>query len=380
MLSASERARYSRHLLLPEIGSAGQEKLKAARVLVVGAGGLGSPASLYLAAAGIGTLGVIDHDRIELSNLQRQVLFSTASVGTSKAGAARDRLLSLNPEISVPAHDLELRAANAIQIIEQYDLVIDGSDRLTTRYLVNDVCVLLHKPLVSAAIHRFEGQAMTYVPAQGPCYRCLFPRSADGVAANCAEAGVLGVLPGILGALQAAEALKLIVGIGMPLVGRLLTFDALAMSWHEFRFARRADCAACGDSPSIHNPEESVAANIDHSATAIKRLEPGQLQALLQGQPGDGAAPALIDVREMHEYALSHLPGAIHMPLGELPRRLAEIPRDFPLVFICRSGRRSWDAANLALSAGRDSLAHLEGGMLAWAAALDPAMVVAPSA
>jgi molybdopterin/thiamine biosynthesis adenylyltransferase/rhodanese-related sulfurtransferase len=380
MLSAGERARYSRHLLLPEIGSAGQEKLKAARVLVVGAGGLGSPASLYLAAAGVGTLGVIDHDRIELSNLQRQVLFSTASIGTSKAGAARDRLLSLNPEISVPAHDLELRAANAIQIIEQYDLVIDGSDRLTTRYLVNDVCVLLHKPLVSAAIHRFEGQAMTYVPAQGPCYRCLFPRSADGVAANCAEAGVLGVLPGILGALQAAEALKLIVGIGMPLVGRLLTFDALAMSWHEFRFARRADCAVCGDSPSIQNPEQSAAANIDHSASAIKRLEPGQLQALLQGQPGDGAAPALVDVREVHEFTLSHLPGAIHMPLAELPRRLAEIPRDLPLVFICRSGRRSWDAANLALRAGRDSLAHLEGGMLAWAAALDPAMVVAPSA
>jgi adenylyltransferase/sulfurtransferase len=376
VLSADERARYSRHLLLPEIGSAGQERLKAARVLVVGAGGLGSPASLYLAAAGIGTLGVIDHDRVELSNLQRQVLFATASVGSSKASAARDRLLALNPEIEVQAHDLELRADNAIRIVEQYDLVIDGSDRLATRYLVNDMCVLLRKPLVSAAIHRFEGQAMSYVPSQGPCYRCLFPRSAEGVAPNCAEAGVLGVLPGILGALQAAEALKLVVGIGTALVGRLLTFDALAMSWHEFRFARRADCAVCGDAPSIHSPQDSVAASIDHSATAIRRLEPGQLQALLQGQAS--AAPVLIDVREAREFALSHLPGAVNMPLGELPRRLAEIPRHFSLVFVCRGGARSWAAANLAVNSGRESPAHLEGGMLAWAAALDPAMAVAP--
>lgn len=376
VLSADERARYSRHLLLPEIGSAGQEKLKAARVLVVGAGGLGSPASLYLAAAGIGTLGVIDHDRVELSNLQRQVLFATASVGSSKASAARERLLALNPEIVVQAHDLELRADNAIRIIEQYDLVIDGSDRLATRYLVNDVCVLLRKPLVSAAIHRFEGQAMSYVPSQGPCYRCLFPRSADGVAPNCAEAGVLGVLPGILGALQATEALKLVVGIGTPLLGRLLSFDALAMSWQEFRFARRADCAVCGDAPSIHSPQDSVAANVDDSATAIRRLEPGQLQALLQNQAR--AAPVLIDVRAAREFALSHLPGAVNMPLAELPRRLVEIPQHSSLVFICRSGARSWTAANLAVNAGRESPAHLEGGMLAWAATLDPAMAVAP--
>jgi adenylyltransferase/sulfurtransferase len=376
VLSADERARYSRHLLLPEIGSAGQEKLKAARVLVVGAGGLGSPASLYLAAAGIGTLGVIDHDRVELSNLQRQVLFATASVGSSKASAARDRLLALNPEIEVQAHDLELRADNAIRIIEQYDLVVDGSDRLATRYLVNDVCVLLRKPLVAAAIHRFEGQAMSYVPSQGPCYRCLFPRSAEGVAPNCAEAGVLGVLPGILGALQAAEALKLVLGIGAALLGRLLTFDALAMSWQEFRFARRADCAVCGDAPSILSPQDSAAANVDYSATAIRRLEPGQLQALLQGQAS--SAPVLIDVREAREFALSHLPGAVNMPLGELPRRLAEIPRHSSLVFVCRGGARSWTAANLAVDAGRESPAHLEGGMLAWAAALDPAMAVAP--
>ena len=378
MLSDIERARYSRHLLLPEIGSAGQERIKAARVLVVGAGGLGSPASLYLAAAGIGTLGVIDHDRIEISNLQRQVLFATANVGASKASAARDRLLALNPEIVVQAHDLELRADNAIRIIEQYDLLIDGSDRLATRYLVNDVCVLLRKPLVSAAIHRFEGQAMSYLPGQGPCYRCLFPRSADGVAPNCAEAGVLGVLPGILGALQAAEALKLVVSIGTPLVGRLLTFDALAMSWHEFKFVRRADCAVCGDLPSIRSPQDSVAAGLDHSSTTIKRLEPQQLQAMLQRPALDGAVPVLVDVREAQEFITSHLPGAINVPLGELPLRLAGMPAHYSLIFICRSGGRSWAAANLAMSTGRESLAHLEGGMLAWAAALDPALVVAP--
>jgi len=380
MLSDEARERYSRHLLLPEIGVAGQEKIGAARVLVIGAGGLGAPASLYLAAAGIGTLGLIDHDHIDRSNLQRQVLFDTAAIGLGKADTARTRLLALNPGISVQAHSVELRAANAVELIGPYDLVIDGSDRLATRYLVNDVCVLLRKPLVSAAIHRFEGQAMSYLPGRGPCYRCLFPKSEDGVVPNCAEAGVLGVLPGILGALQAAEALKIIVGIGTPLLGRLLTFDALAMSWHEFSFARRADCAVCGDQPSIKSPEDSVAAGLDNSSSAIGRLAPAQLQTFLQRAAIDGAAVTLVDVREPHEYAASHLQGAINVPLAQLPRRLADLPLHCNTVFICRSGGRSWAAAQLAASAGRGSLAHLEGGMLAWAAELDPAMVVAPLA
>jgi adenylyltransferase/sulfurtransferase len=218
-LSDSERERYSRHLLLPEIGAAGQEKLKRARVLVIGAGGLGSPASLYLAAAGIGTLGVVDHDRVDLSNLQRQLLFATADVGASKVLAAQARLRALNPDITVIAHELELRGGNALDLVRSYDLVVDGSDRLSTRYLVNDACVLLGKPLVSAAIHRFEGQAMSYVPGRGPCYRCLFPQSAEGLVPNCAEAGVLGVLPGVLGALQATEAIKLVLGVGEALIG-----------------------------------------------------------------------------------------------------------------------------------------------------------------
>ncbi|MBV8343036.1 MAG: HesA/MoeB/ThiF family protein, partial [Gammaproteobacteria bacterium] len=238
-LTPQERERYARHLALSEIGPAGQERLKAARVLIVGAGGLGSPAALYLAAAGCGTLGLLDYDRVDLSNLQRQVLFDTAARGRAKAEAGRERLAALNPEVRVVAHALELRAANVREIFGQYDLVLDGTDRLSARYLINDACVILGLPLVSAAIHRFEGQLMTYVPRHGPCYRCVFPQAADGMVANCAEAGVLGVLPGVLGTLQATEAIKLITAVGEPLAGRLLTYDALEMRFNEFRIARR---------------------------------------------------------------------------------------------------------------------------------------------
>ena len=253
-LSAAERARYQRHLSLREIGAAGQEKLKAARVLIVGAGGLGSPAALYLAAAGCGALGLVDFDRVDVSNLQRQVLFDTAAIGELKAEAGRERLAALNPEIRVVAHALELKAASVLSLLAEYDLVVDGSDRLSTRYIVNDACVILGRPLVSAAIHRFEGQLTTYVPGRGPCYRCLFPQAADGMVANCAEAGVLGVLPGVLGTLQATEAIKLITGVGTPLVGRLLTYDALELRFHEFRVERRRDCAVCGEAPTITAP------------------------------------------------------------------------------------------------------------------------------
>jgi len=366
-LNASERDRYSRHLLLPEIGLAGQERLKAAHVLVIGAGGLGSPASLYLAAAGVGTLGIVDHDRVELSNLQRQLLFDTASVGAGKAPAARARLQALNPDIDVVAHALQLDASNALDLLGRYDLVVDGSDRLATRYLVNDACVLLRRPLVSAAIHRFEGQAMTYVPDGGPCYRCLFPHSAEGMVANCAEAGVLGVLPGMLGALQATEAIKLILGIGAPLVGRLLTYDALAMQWREFRFARRADCAVCGAQPTIRSLQPGAA-----------NLAPERLRARLAHPDPDAAAPAVVDVREPREFALSHLAGAVNIPLGELPQRLSELPPDRPLVFVCRSGGRSRAACDIAVGAGRRDIMNLEGGMLAWARHVDPALEIAP--
>ena len=373
-LSAAERERYSRHLLLPEVGVRGQETLKASRVLIVGAGGLGSPAGLYLAAAGVGTLGLVDHDRIELSNLQRQLLFDTASVGNSKALSAQARLRALNPEINVVAHPFELGVDNALELLKQYDCVIDGSDRLNTRYLVNDACVILQRPLVSAAIHRFEGQAMTYVPGRGPCYRCLFPESAAGIVPNCAEAGVLGVLPGVLGALQATEAIKVILALGTPLLGRLLTYDALAMQWHEFHFKRRDECAVCGTHPTIKTLADSAGAQ--PARGPCRDLKPQQLRDLLDAARS-GTPLTLVDVREPGEYAGGHLAGALNIPVGDLPRRRAEIPLEFPVVFVCRSGSRSRQACELAAGAGIQDAASLEGGLLAWAATIDPEMKVA---
>jgi adenylyltransferase/sulfurtransferase len=378
MLEPAERERYQRHLLLPELGVAGQEKLRAARVLVVGAGGLGSPAALYLAAAGIGTLGLVDDDRVELSNLQRQVLYGTADIGAGKAETAAARLRALNPAIVVQAHPVRLDAGNVLGLLAGYDLVVDGSDRLATRYLVNDSCVITNKLLVSAAIHRFEGQALSVRPGAGPCYRCLFPESSRAVAPSCAEAGVLGVLPGILGAVQAAEAIKLAAGIGEPLVGRLLTFDALGMRWQEFRFARRSDCAVCGNAPSIRSPADSVASLLDNSSSRVERLDPLALQARLErAAMGQGEA-LLVDVREPAEFEAGHLVGSVNIPLGELQRRLDGLPLQFPAVFVCRSGTRSLQAGVLAARAGF-AVAHLEGGLLAWARALDPALVVAPA-
>jgi len=374
-LSADERARYQRHLALKEIGAAGQERLKAARVLIVGAGGLGSPAALYLAAAGCGTLGLVDFDRVDVSNLQRQVLFDTAALTQLKAEAGRERLASLNPEIRVVAHALELRAANVRAVLDGYDLVLDGSDRLSTRYLVNDACVILGRPLVSAAIHRFEGQVMTYVPGHGPCYRCLFPEAADGVVANCAEAGVLGVLPGVLGTLQATEAIKLITGAGTPLSGRLLTYDALELRFHEFRVERRRDCPVCGDAPTITEPRDARPA-APESRAAVRRLTAPALKALLE-LAAPASAPLLIDVRERWEYDTGHLPDARNIPMSELPQRLAEIPRSGDPVFVCRSGARSLRACTMALHAGVVQPANLEGGLLAWAAQVDPSLPVA---
>jgi adenylyltransferase/sulfurtransferase len=370
-LSANERARYQRHLALTEIGAAGQERLKAARVLVVGAGGLGSPAALYLAAAGCGTLGLLDCDRVELSNLQRQVLFDSSGIARSKAEAGRERLASLNPEIRVLAHALELTAANVRALFADYDLVLDGTDRLATRYLINDACVILGLPLVSAAIHRFEGQVMTYVPGRGPCYRCVFPQAPEGGVPNCAQAGVLAVLPGVLGTLQATEAIKLIAGVGEPLVGRLLTYDALEMRFHEFRVARRPDCAVCGDAPTITEPRDPAA---PPATAGVRRLTAAALSELLHD--AGGKAPLLVDVREVAEYAAGHLEGSVNIPLGQLPQRIAELAPDAAPVFICRSGGRSLAACQVALAAQIASPANLEGGLLAWSAAMDPTLRV----
>jgi molybdopterin/thiamine biosynthesis adenylyltransferase/rhodanese-related sulfurtransferase len=373
MLSAAELARYSRHLALREIGAEGQEKLKAARVLVIGAGGLGSPSALYLAASGVGTIGVVDHDCVDISNLQRQVLYDTASVGRAKADAAKDRLLALNPLIELAAHQVELRAANVRAIFGAYDIVLDGTDRFATRYLANDACVVLRKPLVSAAIHRFEGQAMTYVPGRGPCYRCLFPvPPTDGLVPNCAEAGVLGVLPGVMGTIQATEAIKLIVGAGEPLLGRLLAYDALAMRFSEFRFSRRSDCAVCGDSPTITQPQDAIELCSADAVAGVTRLSPARLRDLL-GQA------AIVDVREPREFAVSRLPRAINIPVGELQRRVGELTSATSAVFVCRSGARSLAASAIAARAGIANVAHLEGGLLAWAEEVDRSFEVAPA-
>lgn len=377
-LSAQERARYRRHLSLPEIGTGGQERLKRARVLVVGAGGLGCPAALYLAAAGIGTLGLADFDRVELSNLHRQVLFGNGDLGRSKVEAARERLLCINPDITVLAHALTVRAHNVCEIVQGYDIVLDGTDRVGTRYLLNDACVLLGKPLVMAAIHRFEGQAMTYLPGQGPCYRCLFPQGQRGTAASCAEAGVLGVLPGVLGALQANEVIKIAAGVGVALVGRLLSYDALELTFTELPVSRRPDCPACGEHPEITAPQDMDEACDTEVLKSVRRLSATGLRDMLSSAGPSGPAPLLIDVREAREFAARHLEGARNIPLGELEGRLAELSGEDLPVFLCRSGQRSLAACAIALRAGVASPGHLEGGLLAWATEVDASFEVAP--
>jgi adenylyltransferase/sulfurtransferase len=374
-LSAEERQRYARHLSLPQIGEAGQARLKAARVLVVGAGGLGSPAALYLAAAGIGTLGLVDFDRVEGSNLQRQVLFTTEDIGALKAERARERLAALNPHVRVLAHPIELHAGNVREVFAAYDLIVDGSDRIGTRYLVNDACVLDRKILVSAAIHRFEGQAISYVPGRGPCYRCLFPQVAAEALPNCADAGVLGVLPGVLGTLQATEAIKLLLGIGEPLVGRVLVYDALALRFDTFRISRRPECAVCGDHPSIQAPQDPPGFCTLEEQRRVASISAPELAEQLQ-LAGAAETPRLIDVREPDEFALAHLPGAINLPLSRIEREGLRLSPTASTVFVCRSGVRSRRACALARRAGMSAVLQLEGGLAAWRERIDPSFTL----
>jgi molybdopterin/thiamine biosynthesis adenylyltransferase/rhodanese-related sulfurtransferase len=373
-LSPSESRRYSRHLSLPEIGLAGQEKLRSSRVLIVGAGGLGSPAALYLAAAGVGTLGVLDFDRVDESNLQRQVLFDTADVGQPKAEAARARLAALNPELRVLAHEVELRATNVQRLFADYDLIVDGSDRIATHYLLNDACVLFAKPLVTAAIYRFEGTLMSYLPDRGPCYRCLFPQIDETSAPSCAEVGVLGVLPGVLGSLQATEAVKLLLGIGEPLIGRLLTYDALELRFQELRFERRADCAVCGKDPSITRPVDPPGFCSAVELAAVHSLDARQLARELTASDG---TVQLIDVREPEEFAAGHLAGAINLPMSRIAREGLSLPDPGSIVFVCRSGVRSARAAVLAAQAGIRGTRQLAGGLLSYREQIDPTLRVA---
>ncbi len=364
-LSPRERERYARHLTLAGFGPEAQTKLKASSVVIVGAGGLGSPAALYLAAAGVGRLGVIDFDRVELSNLQRQVLFASSDLSRPKAEVARERTAALNPDIEVIAHPVRLTADNALQLLGAYDVVIDGSDRLPTRYLVNDACVLTRRPLVSAAIHRFEGQALTYLPGESACYRCLFPNAADAQVANCAEAGVLGVLPGVMGSLQATEAIKIIAGIGATLAGRLLVYDALQMRFEEFAVARDPQCQVCGTQPRI--------TSLDVHREGVQRLAAADVLARL-AVPPEARGFDLVDVREPHEWDAGHLEGARHIPLGQVPQRIGELSSERLQIFVCAAGARSMHAARFAAQQGLLT-ANFEGGMNA-VQRLNPELIV----
>lgn len=371
-LSHDEIKRYSRHLIMPEVGLDGQRRLKAARVLCIGAGGLGSPATLYLAAAGVGTIGLVDFDVVDFSNLQRQILHGTPDVGRPKLESARDRLTAVNPNVRIETHETALTSANAREILAGYDLVIDGTDNFPTRYLVNDACVLLGKPNVYGSIFRFEGQASIFGAPGGPCYRCLYPEPPPpGLVPSCAEGGVLGVLPGIVGTIQATEAVKLLLGIGTPLVGRLLVFDALQMRFREFTLQRDPACPVCGEAPTIRelvDYEEFCGVGTRH---ALEAHEPEVTARELKALLASAEPPLLIDVREPHEARICRIPGARLIPLGDLPRRVAEIDGTRRIVVHCRSGQRSARAVSFLRGAGFDAW-NLKGGILDWIDQVDP--------
>jgi adenylyltransferase/sulfurtransferase len=368
-LTRDEMARYARHLSLPEVGIEGQERLKAARVLVVGAGGLGSPAALYLTAAGVGTIGLVDFDFVDRSNLQRQILFGESDVGKGKLDAAAARLRQTNPHVEIETHAARVEKGNVQAMVDAYDVVVDGTDNFPTRYLVHDAAYFAGKPYVYGSIFRFEGQASVFHRGHGPCYRCLFPEPPPpGAVPSCAEAGVIGVLPGIIGSIQANEAIKLVLGHGEPLAGRLLLFDALAMRFREVKLKRAADCPLCGDAPTQHELVEYVDACLPLDAEAGLEVEAGELARRL----GGARPPALLDVRLPHEIRIARMPGALEIPLHELPGRLGELPRDQPIVAVCHVGVRSLQAVELLLEEGFLAPQSLAGGIDAWSREIDP--------
>src|SRR3989475_10708517 len=369
-LSAEELQRYSRHLIMPEVTADGQRRLKAARVLCIGAGGLGSPAALYLAAAGVGTIGIVDFDNVDLSNLQRQILHGTKDVGRSKLESARDRLRDINPEIDIELHQFRFSSENASEIVSEYDVVVDGSDNFATRYLSNDVCVFEKKPNVYGSVFRFEGQTTVFAPhLGGPCYRCLCPEPPPPDAVpNCAQAGVLGVLPGIIGMLQAIETIKMIVGVGESLVGRLLHFDALKARFRELNLRRDPECPVCGENPTIFSPIDYEQFCGARDEEAIPTMSAHELK-----QNMDAREPfELIDVRETFEYEIARINGARLIPLGEIAERADELPRDRPIVVHCHSGRRSAEAVRLLQQRGFGNIYNLEGGIDGWSDQIDP--------
>ena len=370
-LTSNERRRYSRHLLLPEVGEAGQRRLKAARVLCVGAGGLGSPAALYLAAAGVGTLGLVDFDVVDLSNLQRQIIHGTPDVGRSKLESARSRIEALNPEVRVETFDAPFSVANAKTLVEAFDVIVDGTDNFPARYLVNDACVIHGRPNAWGSIFRFEGQASVFAAPGGPCYRCLHPEPPPaGLVPSCAEAGVLGVLPGIIGTIQATEALKLILGIGDPLIGRFLVYDALKMRFRELKLPKDPDCPVCGARPTITSLRESAAA-CDARAGAVQELSVRDLKARIDA----GRAPIILDVREPAEVAICCISGSRRIPLGELPRRLGELDPSVEIVVHCKAGGRSARAVALLREKGFTRTSNLTGGILSWINEIDSSLL-----
>ncbi len=375
-LSVDEVRRYSRHLIIPDVGMTGQKRLKNAKVLCVGAGGLGSPALLYLAAAGVGTLGVIDFDVVDESNLQRQIIHGQSDIGRPKAESARDSIKEINPYVSVILYEEQLDSDNALEIFAQYDLIVDGTDNFATRYLVNDACVLLGKPYVWGSIYRFDGQASVFWAEHGPCYRCLYPEPPPpGMVPSCAEGGVLGVLCATVGSVQANEAIKLITGIGDPLVGRLLIYDALELSFKYIRVRKDPECPVCGKSPTVTELIDyeafcGVVSDEAQAAAMGSTMTPAELKELLDR----GDRMALVDVREPAEWQINRIPGAMLVPLGELPSRLTELPQTERVVVYCKTGARSAEALALLKQSGFSTAKHLGGGIAAYAKTVDPSM------
>ncbi|HVB55520.1 MAG TPA: molybdopterin-synthase adenylyltransferase MoeB [Candidatus Acidoferrales bacterium] len=375
-LTNDEVLRYSRHLIMPEVGMEGQLKLKQAKVLCIGAGGLGAPVGLYLAAAGVGRIGLVDFDSVDFTNLQRQVLFGSSDVGRPKIEAAAERLRTLNPAIQIDSLETRLSSDNALDLFKDYDIIVDGTDNFPTRYLVNDACVLLGKPNVYGSIFRFEGQITIFSYPGGPCYRCLYPEPPPpGLVPSCAEGGVLGVLPGIVGTIQTAETLKLILGKGDPLIGRLLLFDALAMKFRELKLRRNPECPVCGDHPTVTHlidyaefcgirGEEAPAPQ-----TSVPDITPRELKSRLDR--GDDLY--ILDVREPHEYQICNLGGHL-IPLGDLSRRVSELDSSREIVAHCRSGKRSAEAVEYLRQAGFRKIWNLKGGILAWSDEVDPSV------
>ncbi|HEX4319531.1 MAG TPA: molybdopterin-synthase adenylyltransferase MoeB [Acidobacteriaceae bacterium] len=381
-LTNDELGRYSRHLILPEVGMEGQQRLKAAKVLCVGTGGLGSPLALYLAAAGIGTLGIVDFDTVDSSNLQRQIIHSTKDVGRKKVDSAQEKLNALNPALKVVKHDTMLTSANALEIFAQYDIIADGTDNFQTRYLVNDACVILKKPNAYGSIFRFEGQASVFATEEGPCYRCLYPEPPPpGLVPSCAEGGVLGILPGMIGTIQATEVIKLILGKGEPLVGRLLLVDALTMRFRELKLRKNPECPVCGTNPTVtelidYNQFCGIAPEPAHGAdmkNGIPQITVKDLKTRLDTRETNNDGFLLLDVREPYEYQIAQI-GGLLIPQNDLPNRLGELDKDREIVVHCRSGARSQRAAELLQANGFKKVSNVAGGILAWSDEIDPSV------